>query len=138
MWKKFIKKYSEIIRYLIVGVLTTIVSLGVYYVCVSTILNPKIALQLQIANILSWIAAVTFSYFLSHYFVFHSNRKDVFCEAMAFYSARLLTLLMDMILMFIMVTQCSVNDKFAKMIVQVVVTVVNYIVSKMFVFNNAS
>lgn len=55
------KKYKEIINYLIVGVLTTVVSLGTYYVCVLTVLNPDNALQLQIANIISWIAAVAFA-----------------------------------------------------------------------------
>ena len=43
-------KYKEIINYLIVGVLTTIVSLAVYYVSVYTFLNPENAIQLQIAN----------------------------------------------------------------------------------------
>ena len=49
------KKVEEIIRYLMVGILTTIVSLGVYYGCVLTIFDPNNALQLQLANIISWI-----------------------------------------------------------------------------------
>jgi len=129
-----LKKYGEIIRYLIVGILTTIVSLSFYYIAVSTILNPQNALQLQAANIISWIAAVTFAYFMSHYFVFQSNKKNLIREAMAFYSARLLTLFIDMALMFIFVTMCSINDKVAKLIVQFVVTIANYIFSKLFVF----
>ena len=56
-------KYKEIIMYLIAGVLTTIVSLGVYYLCVLTILDPHNPVQLQAANVISWIAAVTFAYF---------------------------------------------------------------------------
>ena len=47
------KKYKEIVNYLIVGVLTTVVSLGVYYACVLTFLNPENAIQLQVANIIS-------------------------------------------------------------------------------------
>ena len=66
------EKYKEIIRYLIVGVLTTVVSLGVYYMCVSTFLTPKSAVQLQLANIFSWVAAVTFAYIMSRFFVFQS------------------------------------------------------------------
>ena len=45
------KQYKEIINYLIVGVLTTVVSLGVYYACVLTFLDPENAIQLQVANI---------------------------------------------------------------------------------------
>ena len=125
-----LKKYSEIIRYLMVGILTTIVSLGVYYGCVLTIFDPNNALQLQLANIFSWIAAVTFAYFMSHYFVFQSHEKNLIHEAAAFYSARLLTLA----LMFILVTLCNTNDKIAKLIVQVIITIANYIFSKLFVF----
>ena len=129
------KTYGEIIRYLIVGVLTTVVSLAVYYACVLTFLNPQSALQLQAVNVLSWVAAVTFAYITSRIYVFQSKRKDWLQEAVAFYSSRLLTLFMDMAIMFVMVTLCSVNDKLAKLVVQVVVTVANYIFSKLFVFH---
>lgn len=128
------KNYGEIIRYLIVGVLTTVVSLGVYYVCVLTFLNPQSALQLQAANVLSWIAAVTFAYITSRIYVFQSKRKDWLQEAAAFYSSRLLTLFMDMAIMFVVVTLCCMNDKLGKLVVQVVVTIANYIFSKLFVF----
>ncbi len=128
------KNYGEIIRYLIVGVLTTVVSLGVYYVCVLTFLNPQSALQLQAANVLSWIAAVTFAYITSRIYVFQSKCKDWLQEAAAFYSSRLLTLFMDMAIMFVVVTLCGMNDKLGKLVVQVVVTIANYIFSKLFVF----
>ena len=61
--RELYQKYKEIIRYLIVGVLTTVVSLASYYLCVYTILDPDSPLQLQAANVISWIAAVTFAYF---------------------------------------------------------------------------
>lgn len=127
-------KHKELIRYLIVGVLTTIVSLGIYYSCVLTVLNPHIAWQLQMANIISWIAAVTFAYFTSRKFVFKSLRKDWMNEAVAFYTARIATLLMDMAIMLVFVTLFHWNDKIVKLLVQVMVTVVNYILSKMLVF----
>ena len=53
---------------------------------------------------------------------------------MVFYSSRIITLFIDMIIMFLMVTLCGFNDKVAKLMVQVVVTVANYIFSKLFVF----
>ena len=65
-------KYKEIINYLIFGVLATIISLVTYYVCVYTILKPENAVQLQIANIISWIASVIFAYFTNRKFVFES------------------------------------------------------------------
>ena len=128
------EKYGEIERYLIVGVLTTVVSLGTYYGCVFIFLNPENALQLQLANVLSWIMAVTFAYATSRIYVFQSKQENILREMAAFYSSRLLTLFMDMAIMFIMVTLCRVNDKLAKLVVQVVVTVANYVFSKIFVF----
>lgn len=135
--KKYIglyKKYKEIINYLIVGVLTTVVSLGVYYACVLSFLDPENAFQLQIANVISWIAAVTFAYFTNRKFVFESKNPDMLKEASAFVGARVATLLMDMLCMFIMVTCMGLSDKIAKLVVQVIVTVANYIFSKIFVF----
>ena len=128
------KQYKEIINYLIVGVLTTVVSLGVYYVCVLTFLDPENAIQLQVANIISWVAAVTFAYFTNRKFVFESKNPDMLKEASAFVGARVATLLMDMLCMFIMVTCMGWSDKIAKLVVQVIVTVANYVFSKIFVF----
>lgn len=128
------KKYKEIVNYLIVGGLTTVVSLGVYYGCVLTILDPEVAVQLQAANIISWIAAVTFAYFTNRKFVFESKNENKLKEAAAFYGSRVTTLLMDMGCMFLMVTLLGWNDKIAKLIVQVIVTVANYVLSKFIVF----
>jgi len=128
------KKHEEIINYLIVGGLTTVVSLASYYLCVLTILNPKDALELQIANIISWICAVTFAYVTNRKFVFKSKSKDIKREVISFTSARIVTLIMDMVIMWLMVTLMNFNDKIAKLIVQVVVTIGNYLLSKLFVF----
>lgn len=133
IWKLY-KKYEEIINYLIVGGLTTVVSLGTYYFCVYTFLDPENAFQLQLANIISWICCVTFAYFANRIFVFKSKRKDKLKEAVSFYSSRIATLLMDMSIMFVFVTLIGFNDKIMKLVVQVVVTILNYVLSKLLVF----
>lgn len=130
-------RYKEIVHYLIVGVLTTVVSLGVYYGLVLTVLDPGNPLLLQLANILSWIAAVTFAYFMSRKFVFESHSTKMRAEAARFYMSRVGTLLLDMLIMFVTVTLLGMNDKLAKLLVQVVVTVLNYIFSKFLVFGKA-
>ena len=132
--KKNMGRYRELISYLIVGGLTTVVSLGTYYGCTLTVLDAAVPLQLQAANVLSWIAAVTFAYFTNRKYVFESRNQHILKEAAAFYASRLSTLLMDMGLMFLMVTILGWDDKIAKLIVQVVVTIANYVISKFFVF----
>ena len=60
VWKLY-KEYEEVVNYLIVGGMTTLVSWGTYFACVCTFLNAESAIELQIANILSWIVAVAFA-----------------------------------------------------------------------------
>ena len=130
-------KYKEVIMYLIFGVLTTVVSLVTYYALTFTILNPNSALQLQLANIISWIASVAFAYVTNRKFVFESKSENIVKELSSFVGGRILTLLMDMAIMFIFVTLLHFNDKIFKMISQVIVIVANYIISKLFVFKES-
>lgn len=132
--KELYLKYKELVNYLIVGVLTTVVSLSVYFACANTFLDPNSPIQLQIANVISWVCAVTFAYFASRKFVFESTSEDVLGEATRFYLSRVASLLMDMAIMFVMVTLLKYNDKIAKLVCQVVVTVANYALSKLLVF----
>lgn len=133
--KEVYLKYKEVINYLIFGVLTTVVSLAVYYIAVYTFLNPENAIQLQIANILSWMAGVTFAYFTNRKYVFESKEVNKLKEAGKFVFARVLTLFVDMAIMWLGVTILHGNDKIMKLIAQVVIIVSNYIFSKLFVFN---
>ena len=132
--KKIYLKYKEIINYLIFGVLTTIVSLLTYYLLVFTILDPNKAIELQIANIISWITCVTFAYITNRKYVFNSKNKNIIKEVIKFYSSRLTTLFLDMILMYIFVTKLEFNDKIIKIIIQIIIIILNYILSKLLVF----
>lgn len=134
MIKELYNKYQEIIKYLIFGVLTTIVSLVTYYLLVFTILNPNNPIELQIANIISWVTCVTFAYVTNRKYVFNSQNKNIISEIAKFYSSRLTTLFLDMLIMFIFVTTLHLNDKLIKLIVQVIIIVLNYILSKILVF----
>lgn len=129
-------KNEEIWNYLIVGGLTTVVSLVTYYLCVMTFLNPNISYQLQIANIISWIFSVAFAYVTNRKYVFKSEEKNIIKEATSFVGSRVSTLLLDMLIMFVFVTLLHINDKISKLIAQVLVVIGNYIISKLFVFTN--
>jgi len=131
---KIYKKYKEIINYLIVGILTTIVSLATYYICAFTFLNPENAFELQLANIISWIIAVVFAYFTNRKYVFESTDTNKIKEATKFVGSRITTLLLDMLTMYIGVTLFKLNDKFIKIVSQVLIIISNYIISKFFVF----
>ncbi len=127
-------KNEELWNYLIVGLLTTVVSLATYFICTETFLDPNNDIQLQIANIISWIFAVAFAYVTNRVYVFKSKSKEYFKEISSFVGARILSLLMDMFTMFIIVSVLHFNDKIGKLFSQIVVTIANYILSKLFVF----
>lgn len=131
---KILKKYKELISYLIFGALTTVVSLVVYYLSVFTFLSPNNAFELQIANIISWIAGVCFAYFTNRKYVFESKENNKLKESGKFVFARVVTLIMDMAIMWIGVTLLHGNDKVIKLISQIIIIVSNYIFSKIFVF----
>lgn len=130
------RKYNEFIRYFIVGVLTTIVSLTTYYLLTIAFLDPKKAIELQIANVISWIIAVIFAYITNRIFVFKSKSVKILKEFFLFSCSRIVTLVIDMFMMFMMVTVFNVNDRLSKLIVQIIIIFLNYLFSKFFVFSN--
>lgn len=141
IWKLY-HKYEEIINYLIVGGLTTVVSLGVKYGLLFTILKSDNAFELQLAIIISWICAVTFAYVTNRIFVFKSKNKNIFREVVSFFGARVATLLMEMFVMWFFITLLKLNTNLYVLIftfiTQVLVMVGNYILSKLFVFRKQS
>ena len=137
MIKKIINiynKYREVINYLIFGFLTTVISLLVYYILVFTIIDPHNPILLQVANIISWIVGVIFAYVTNRRYVFNSKNQNKVKEASKFVIARIITLIMDMLIMFIGVTILKYNDKIIKIISQILVIVSNYLFSKILVF----
>lgn len=128
------RKYEELINYFVVGVLTTLVSWFVYFASVAVFLDAENAIQLQIANILSWVAGVAFAYVTNRKFVFKSKEKNILKEAAQFSASRLSTLFLDMAVMFVMVTLMGIHDGVSKIASAVLVTIANYVISKFFVF----
>lgn len=101
-----------------------------------TVFDSKNAIQLQISIIISWIVAVIFAYITNRVFVFSSNNKNIFKEIVSFFSSRVATLLLEMVIMFIFVTKLNLNVFIFTIVTQVLVIVLNYVFSKIFVFKN--
>ena len=134
---KIYKKYEELINYLIIGILTTVVSLATYYLLTLTILDANNKVYLQIANIISWLASVTFAYFTNRKYVFKVKNKSNIKECLNFYISRISTLLIDMIIMYIFVSILKIDNKIVKLVAQVVIIILNYILSKFIVFKSS-
>ena len=132
--KEIYKNHEEIINYLIVGVLTTIVSWTAKFICAATILDASIAWQNMALSFINWTAGVIFAYFTSRKFVFKSQETNKIKEATKFVASRISTLILDMVVMFLMVNMMGIDFILATFISAVLVTIANYIFSKLFVF----
>lgn len=126
------KKYEEIINYILVGGITTVISILSYFL-IRTILKSDTSLNVQISTVFSWIVAVTFAYFANRIFVFKSNNSKKI-ESVKFITSRIMSLLIEMLVMLILTAVLKINDKIAKILVQFIIVVLNYLFSKIFVF----
>ena len=121
---------KEIISYLIFGILTTLVNIVVYTVC-----NDLLQIQYLISNAIAWIFSVLFAYITNRKYVFESKNSSMMNELVKFIGARLSTGIMDMILMWLFVDILCFNSMMSKIVVNVIVIVLNYVLSKIFVFH---
>lgn len=139
IWNLY-KKYEEIINYLVVGGLTTIVAIGSKFLLLATILDQTNGLELQMAEIISWLLAVTFAYVTNRIFVFKSKTKGSKCirEIFNFFKGRIATQLIQMFIMWFFVTLLKLDSNVwvlvFTLVCQVMQIVLNYVISKLLVF----
>ena len=126
--KKLWTKYREIINYLIFGVLTTVVNIVTFY------LLTALSVNWQISNVIAWITSVVFAYITNKRYVFESSNKSVWKEFLSFVYFRLLSFVIDMGCMYLMIDIMNINDLISKVVVNVLVVILNYVFSKLFVF----
>lgn len=160
---KLVDKFftREIITYIIFGVLTTAVNLVTFYIFKKIfisigwegVFNKLLgsagwdkALELLgsgtdylDATVIAWTVAVIFAFVTNKLIVFESKSwKPAVAgkEFVGFIGARLFSLLVELVFMFVMVTFLKWNDFVAKFIVQVIVVILNYVFSKLLIFKN--
>lgn len=151
----------EIITYLIFGVLTTAVNLITFYITKKIfiaigwegVLNSLLdsagfekALALLgkgtdylDATVIAWTVAVIFAFVTNKLIVFESKSWQPAVagrEFVGFIGARLFSLLVELLFMFVTVTVLGMNEFLAKVIVQIIVVILNYVFSKLLIFRN--
>ena len=130
--KLLFEKYREIIIYVIFGALTTAVDFGTYI-----LLTRLFAVNEGVANVIAQIIAIVFAFFTNKLFVFNDRSmrlRDVCLQFAKFTSMRLVTLVLNSGLFFILNEVAKINDIVTKIGVSVIVIILNYIFSKLIVF----
>lgn len=131
--KELYTKYKEIINYLVFGVLSTVVNFVTYYITARFIGIDEV-----ISSGISWFCSVTFAYITNKVFVFESKTntsREFVKEMITFYLSRVLSgALCDVGTFALMVKVLHINDIVSKIVTQVMVVIVNYILSKLVIF----
>ena len=132
------KKYEEILAYLIVGGMTTLVSWAAKFLAnfllFENTMNPN-SFQNLVLSIINWTAGVIFAYFTNRKFVFKST-DSMLKEAPKFVLSRVATLIQDIVVMQILSVALGMDLILATFISAVLVVIANYVFSKLFVFKN--
>jgi putative flippase GtrA len=129
-WSKFVNR--ETITYTLAGIMTTIVNFIVYYV-----LCNILEVENLIANTIAWATAVSFAYVVNALWVFQSKRERILKECMKvikFFGARILSFFVEQIGMFMFVNGLKFNNLIVKAFLTVIVIVLNYLFSKIYIF----
>ena len=150
MIKKLFNKYKEIISYVFFGVLATVVSIGTYKLF-EIVLGKELYL---VSNILSWIITVAFAYVTNKLWVFKSKSwkaNVIVKEIIGFAGARIFSLVVEEAGLWLLVDICNMKalsfeifsfrlngEMIAKIIMQVIVVIMNYIFSKFIIFKKKS
>lgn len=129
---KYYREHKEGMRYLVFGFLSTVVNIAVF-----EIFYNYIKLSTITSNIIAWIAAVIFAYLTNKYFVFFTkakDRKDLIREVISFFSARIFTLVVESIFLNIFIDRLGYDSTVMKIISNILVIILNFIFSKIFIF----
>ena len=132
--KELIKKYEELIKYFIIGVITTIINYAIF-----AMFSSVIKIDIHTSNIIAWIVSVIFAYVTNKLYVFESKsfKLDVIGkEIVSFGGARVFSLLLEEIILYIFVNLLHMNQLLIKLIANIIVMIVNYILSKFIIFKN--
>ena len=130
--KALMIKYKGLILYGVFGVLTTIINIVTYAVCYRVIGIANVP-----SDIIAWVVGVAFAFITNKLYVFGSKSMDMktlFPELVKFVAARLATGVLDVIIMFIGVDVMHGPDVILKVASNVIVIILNYVLSKLVVF----
>lgn len=127
------EKYKALILYGIFGVTTTIINV------VSYALMLLIGINVQVSVVVSWLLAVIVAYLTNRVWVFNSGAStniELLREFISFMLARLATLIVEMLIIWFGVQLLDQDPIIWKIIDNIVVIILNYVISKLIVFKN--
>lgn len=120
---------KELVSYVIFGILTTVVNIVVYY-----LFGDILGVNYVISNIIAWFLSVLFAYVTNRIWVFESKNDNILREVVLFFGGRAFSGVVDTLLMVLFIEVLLVGDFISKIIIQIIVVILNYVISKLIVF----
>lgn len=143
-FEEIYKKNKEVLLYLLFGGLTTVVSIVIFAALDSIVNSGTIVFGMRldtlICQIVSWIGSVTFAYVTNRIWVFETNATkaaEIIKEAVSFYGGRVFTLIVETVIISVFADRLGFKKIIVKIVANVIVIVLNYIISKLFVFKKS-
>lgn len=115
------------------GVFTTLINVLVY-----TLLYYKCLASNTASNAAAWLCSAAFAYVTNRKWVFESRGNDIFREAVSFFGCRALTGLFELGIMYLLVDVCTLEGGIVKLVVNVLVIILNYVFSKLYIFKKGT
>ena len=126
---KIINEKRDMVLYIIFGVFTTLVNI------ISYLLFAKIfGINNLLSNIMAWFFSIVFAYITNRILVFESKNEKILHEFALFVTGRGLSGILDSFLFYISVVVLMLNDVTSKIVINIIVIIINYILSKEIIF----
>ncbi|GAB6093619.1 GtrA family protein [Furfurilactobacillus curtus] len=132
----WLRQHQSTIEYVVWGTCAFLINLSVF-----TVLDVWTPMNYQIANAIGWFLATTFAFFTNKLWVFSTHATTInqlFRETFSFYFFRALTLVLDIIILFIGISLFKGNDVVVKLIDQGLTNIANYFFSRWYIFKSVN
>ncbi len=125
-------RHGDLLRYVVIGAATTGIDLIFF-----ALFHTALGIGYAVAKVLTWVVAVTFAFCGNKWVVFRTKGTDgrtLLGEAVRFFAMRVVTLVLSVLLLYLFIDLWGMESNLANLIDNVVVIVLNYVLSKLFVF----
>lgn len=132
IFQPFYQKHKEVLLYLFFGGVAVLLNLVLF-----VLFNSRLKINELVANVICWVICVLFQFFTNRTWVFQSQNnaeQSFFKQIFSFFGGRVFTLVVEELILFIFITLLMFNALTVKITAQVITIVLNYIISKFYVF----
>ena len=135
VFEPYYKKHKEVLMYLFFGGLAFFLN---FFLFIG--IDSITGINELINNVICWIVCVLFQFVTNRTWVFDGkteNAADFIKQILSFFGGRVFTLVVEEVFLAVFITWLGLNSTVVKLVAQVIVIILNYVISKVFVFRKS-